>query len=55
MTGDHFNATFNGHMYEGDHFPDGTNHGKASMMIDHHTAGTTSGRYTGSGEQARST
>ena len=50
MTGDHFDATFQGHMYEGLHFPDGTNHGTASMMIDHHSAGTTSGRYTGSGD-----
>jgi hypothetical protein len=50
MTGDHFNATFSGHMYEGAHFPDGTNHGTASMMIDHHSASTTSGRYTGSGD-----
>jgi hypothetical protein len=50
MTGDHFDATFSGHMYEGAHFPDGTNHGTASMMIDHHSASTTSGRYTGSGD-----
>ena len=50
MTGDHFNATFSGHMYEGAHFPDGTNQGTASMMIDHHSASTTSGRYTGSGD-----
>jgi len=50
MTGDHFNATFSGHMYEGAHFPDGTNHGTASMMIDHHSASTTSGRYSGSGD-----
>jgi hypothetical protein len=50
MTGDHFDATFSGHMYDGVHFPDGTNHGTASMKIDHHTASTTSGRYTGSGD-----
>ncbi len=50
MTGDHFNATFNGHLYEGAHFPDGTNHGTTSMMIDHHSASTTSGHYTGSGD-----
>jgi hypothetical protein len=50
MTGDHFDTTFSGHMYDGVHFPDGTNHGTASMKIDHHTASTTSGRYTGSGD-----
>jgi len=50
VTGDHFDAAFSGHMYEGDHFPDGTNHGTTSMMIDHHSASTTSGRYTGSGD-----
>lgn len=50
MAGDRFTATFSGHIYEGEHFPDGTNHGTASMMIDHHSAGTTSGRYAGSGD-----
>ncbi len=50
LTGDHFNAAFSGHMSEGDHFPDGTNHGTTSMMVDHHSTGTTSGRYTGSGD-----
>jgi hypothetical protein len=50
MTGDRFGATFGGHMYEGDHFPDGSNHGITSMMIEHHSASTTSGRYTGSGD-----
>jgi|PlaIllAssembly_1097288.scaffolds.fasta_scaffold28132_3 hypothetical protein len=50
MTGDHFNATFSGHMYDGVHFPDGTNHGTTSMMVDHHSGSATSGRYTGSGD-----
>ena len=50
MTGDHFNATFSGHMYEGAHFPDGTNHGTTSMMVDQHSTATTSGRYAGSGD-----
>jgi len=50
MSGDHFNATLSGHMYDGVHFPDGTNHGTASMMIDHHSASITSGHYTGSGD-----
>ena len=50
MTGDHFDTTFSGHMYDGVHFPDGTNHGTASMMIDHHSTSVTSGRYTGSGD-----
>jgi hypothetical protein len=50
MTGDHFDTTFSGHMYEGVHFPDGTNHGTTSMMIDQHSTTATSGRYTGSGD-----
>lgn len=50
MSGDHFNATFNGHMYEGAHFPDGTNHGPSSIMVDHHTESTTTGHYSGSGD-----
>jgi hypothetical protein len=50
MAGDHYDATFSGHMYEGDHFPDGTNHGTTSMTIDHHSASTTSGRYAGNGD-----
>ena len=48
--GEHFDATFTGHMYEGAHFPDGTNHGSATMMVDHHSSTTTSGRYSGSGD-----
>lgn len=50
MSGSHFDATFNGHLYDGARFPDGTNHGPATMMVDHHASGTTSGRYTGSGD-----
>ena len=50
MSGGQFDATFDGHMHDGVHFPDGTNHGAASMMIDHHSASTTSGRYSGSGD-----
>lgn len=50
MTGASFDASFTGHMYDGAHFPDGTNHGPASMMIDHHAAGTMSGHYAGSGD-----
>jgi hypothetical protein len=50
MTGDRFSANLMGHMYEGDHFPDGTNHGTASFMIDHHSSGTTGGRYDGNGD-----
>lgn len=50
MTGDHFDATFSGHMYDGVHFPDGTNHGTASMMIDQHSTSAMSGRYAGSGD-----
>ena len=50
MSGASFDAMFTGHMYDGAHFPDGTNHGPASMMVDHHGAGTMSGRYSGSGD-----
>jgi hypothetical protein len=50
LGGDHFDASFTGHMYEGDHFPDGTNRGTASMRIDHHSTAVTSGRYSGSGD-----
>jgi hypothetical protein len=50
MAGDHFNATFSGHMYDGVHFPDGTNPGTSSMMIDHHSTTVTSGHYSGSGD-----
>lgn len=49
-TGDHFETTFSGHMYDGVHFPDGTNHGTTSMMVDHHSTTVTSGRYSGSGD-----
>lgn len=50
MTGDRFSATLTGHMYEGAHFPDGTNHGTASFMIEHHSNGTMSGHYDGNGD-----
>ena len=50
MAGASFDATFIGHMYDGSHFPDGTNHGSTSMMIEHHSAGTTSGHYSGNGD-----
>ena len=50
MSGARFDATFAGHMYDGAHFPDGTNHGPASMTVDHHAQGTMSGRYSGSGD-----
>jgi hypothetical protein len=50
MAGDHFDTTFSGHMYDGVHFPDGTNHGTTSMMIEHHSTTATSGSYAGSGD-----
>jgi hypothetical protein len=50
MSGDHFDTTFGGHMYDGVHFPDGTNHGTTSMMVDHHSAAVTNGRYAGNGD-----
>jgi len=49
-SGDHFSSTFVGHMHDGARFPDGTNHGPTSMMVDHHSSSTSSGRYTGSGD-----
>ena len=50
LTGDRFEVAFGGHMYDGVHFPDGTNHGTTSMMLDQHSASTMNGRYTGSGD-----
>ena len=50
MSGASFDATLAGHMYDGAHFPDGTNHGTATMMVDHHAPGAMSGRYSGSGD-----
>ena len=55
MTGDHFDTTFSGHMYDGVHFPDGTNHGTTSMMIDRLDTIVTSGRYWATGTRAPST
>jgi hypothetical protein len=49
QTGSHFDATFSGHMYDGSHFPDGTNHGTWSMTVDHRTTGMT-GQFHGSGD-----
>jgi hypothetical protein len=48
--GGQFDAMFSGHMYDGAHFPDGSNHGTAAMMIDRHSGGTMTGRYAGSGD-----
>jgi hypothetical protein len=50
LSGDHFDATFSGHLYEGVHFPDGTNHGTATMHVDHHSSAATDGRYSGHGD-----
>ncbi len=50
LTGDHFEATFAGHLYDGAHFPDGTNHGSTTMRTDHHSTSATSGRYSGCGD-----
>jgi hypothetical protein len=50
LHGDRFDATLTGHMYEGAQFPDGTNHGTFDMAIEHHSASTTSGHHTGSGD-----
>ncbi len=49
-SGASFNATFAGHMYDGTHFPDGTNHGTWSFMFDHLATTATDGRFTGSGD-----
>jgi len=48
--GDRFDATFTGHMYEGERFPDGTNHGVTTMGVSHHTAHATAGQYAGCGD-----
>jgi hypothetical protein len=50
LDGDRFDATFSGHMYEGDHFPDGTNHGTAHIQFEHHSTSMASGSYSGSGD-----
>lgn len=48
--GDNFDAKFDGHMYEGVQFPDGSNHGPAAMRVEHHSASETRGHYSGSGD-----
>jgi hypothetical protein len=48
--GDRFDATFSGHMYEGDHFPDGTNHGTTHVRFEQHSTSMVSGHYDGSGD-----
>jgi len=50
LHGDHFDATFTSHMYEGEHFPDGTNHGATTMRVNHHASGVTEGQYAGCGD-----
>lgn len=50
LHGDHFEATLDGHMHEGAQFPDGTNHGSATMSVDHHSAGVTRGHHSGNGD-----
>jgi hypothetical protein len=49
QTGSRFEASFSGHMYDGLHFPDGTNHGTWSMTVDHRATGMT-GQFHGSGD-----
>jgi hypothetical protein len=49
QTGSHFDATFDGHMYEGAHFPDGSNHGSWSMTVDHPATGM-HGQFHGNGD-----
>jgi hypothetical protein len=48
LHGDHFDATFAGHMSDGARFPDGTTHGPASMSFERHTATVMTGRHSGS-------
>jgi hypothetical protein len=50
LHGDHFDATLTGHMADGAQFPDGTNHGTATMGVDHHTTSVTRGHHTGNGD-----
>ena len=49
QTGSHFDASFSGHMYDGLHFPDGTNHGTWTMTVDHRATGMT-GQFHGGGD-----
>ena len=49
QTGSHFDASFSGHMYDGLHFPDGTNHGTWTMTVDHRATGMT-GQFNGGGD-----
>jgi hypothetical protein len=53
QTGSHFDATFTGHMHEGAQFPDGTNHGSATMSFEHHAQHSTDGHHAGSGDSGR--
>lgn len=50
MSGASVSTTMIGHIYGGSTFPDGSNHGHASLTLEHHATGTMSGRYAGSGD-----
>lgn len=50
LHGDQFNSTLTGHMYDGVHFPDGTNHGTATMTVQHHSADVMNGVHAGHGD-----
>jgi hypothetical protein len=49
QTGTRFEGTFDGHMSDGAHFPDGTSHGAWSMTVEHRATGMT-GQFHGSGD-----
>lgn len=50
LTGDRFETQLTAHMYDGGHFPDGTNHGTSAMLFDSHTDSVMSGRFNGAGD-----
>ena len=49
MSGTQVDVSMTGHMYPGDHFPDGTIHGTSAMHMDY-ADGRWSGHYSGAGD-----
>jgi hypothetical protein len=49
-SGERFSASFMGHMLEGSRFPDGTLHGTAQLVFEHHGGSTSDGRYMAGGD-----
>jgi hypothetical protein len=50
MSGDHFQSQMHSYMDDSGHFPDGTNFGVGSMMVDSHTSSMMAGRFSGNGD-----